>query len=87
VITLRSGTHQIGEHAIKGGQFHNNEPCYFEEEVLINKKLVVQVKCEYLLIGTCAAGCKSASLEPGQGRAPLTREYGRATSPGRKSPC
>ena len=43
MITLRSGTHQIGEHAIKGGQFHNNEPCYFEEEVLINKKLVVQV--------------------------------------------
>ena len=42
VITLRSGTHQIGEHAIKGGQFHNNEPCYFEEEVVINKKLSLQ---------------------------------------------
>jgi len=42
-MTLRSGTHQIGEHAIKGGQFHNNEPCYFEEQVVINKKLIVQV--------------------------------------------
>jgi hypothetical protein len=42
-MTLRSGTHEIGEHAIKGGQFHNNQPCYFEEEVLINKKLLIQV--------------------------------------------
>ena len=42
-MTLRSGTHVIGEHAIKGGQFHNNQPCYLEEEVVINKKLVIQV--------------------------------------------
>ena len=55
MITLRSGTHDIGEHAIKGGQFHNNQPCYFEEEVLINKKLLIQVTLKTNPSAACPA--------------------------------
>eukprot|EP00960_Hanusia_phi_P072965 767912-Hanusia_phi.AAC.6 len=42
VITLREGDHQIGEHLIKGGLFHGNEPKHFRPEIEVNKKLLIQ---------------------------------------------
>ena len=38
-ILLKPGDHKIGDHKIKAGLFHNNDACYWEPEVEINKQL------------------------------------------------
>jgi hypothetical protein len=38
-ILIKPGEHKIGDHKIKAGLFHNNEACYWEPEIEINKQL------------------------------------------------
>ena len=38
-ILIKPGEHKIGDHKIKPGLFHNNEACYWDPEIEINKQL------------------------------------------------